>query len=79
MAAYLARHAFIVGTDGAAQVSKPARVPPGAAGAGAGAGLLAGAGPAGFGLGFGVGLDLDGGGEGVLGGENQAAPGPVIG
>src|SRR6185437_9364693 len=54
VAAYLARHAFMVDSDGAAQVSKPGRVLPGVVG-GAGTGLLASTGPVGFGVGVGVG------------------------
>jgi hypothetical protein len=47
VAAYLARHAFMAGSDGAAQVSKPGTTLPGVAG-GAGTGLLASTGPVGF-------------------------------
>src|SRR5690242_19191280 len=45
----------MVGRDGAAHVSKPARILPGVSGVGAGDGLLARTGPVGFGVGFGVG------------------------
>jgi hypothetical protein len=59
VAAYFARQAFMVGSDGAAHVSKPARVPPGDAWAGTGDGLPASTGPVGFGVGLGVGLGVD--------------------
>src|SRR6266566_2536266 len=43
-AAYLARHAFMVGSDGAAQVSKPAMAAPGPVGVGVGVGVGGGVG-----------------------------------
>src|SRR5437016_5791111 len=46
----------MVGSDGAAHVSKPARVPPAAAWVGTGDGLLASTGPVGFGVGLGLGF-----------------------
>jgi hypothetical protein len=46
----------MVGRDGAAHVSKPARILPGVSGVGAGDGLLASTGPVGFGVGLGVDL-----------------------
>ncbi len=58
----MARHAFMVGSEGAEQVSKPATVPFGVVG-GTGAGLLAGTGPVGAGAGAG-GAGLAGGDEG---------------
>src|SRR6266536_3322391 len=79
----------MVGRDGAAHVSKPARILPGISWVGAGDGLLASTGPVGFGVGLGValgvglgvdlgvGLEPDGEDAGVLGGVSQDAPGPV--
>src|SRR5580704_19415147 len=75
VAEYFARQAFIVGSDGAVQVSKPAMVPLGLDGAGAGAGLSASTGPVGVGAGLGAG----GGTGGELGGGNQPAAIPVGG
>src|SRR6266849_9287616 len=73
VAEYFARQAFIVGSDGAAQVSNPAMGPFGAdcGGTGAGAGLSARTGPVGLGAGaaLGVGVAVTGG----RGGESQAA------
>ncbi len=48
----------MVGSDGAAHVSKPARILPGVSGVGAGDGLLASTGPVGFGVGLGVDLGV---------------------
>src|SRR5580693_9477455 len=75
VAEYFARQAFIVGSDGAVQVSKPAMVPFGLDGAGAGAGLSASTGAVGVGAGLGAG---GGAGDG-LGGGNQPAAIPVGG
>lgn len=75
MAAYLVRHAFMVGSDGAAQVSKPGTTLPGVVG-GAGTGLLASTGPVGFGVGAGVG---EAGGAGLSEGGSQPGGTPVGG
>jgi hypothetical protein len=62
----------MVGSDGAAQVSKPGTTLPGVVG-GAGTGLLASTGPVGFGVGVGA------GGAGLSEGGSQPGGTPVGG